>query len=195
MAKRRKIETDKWISVKLDGDLRAHLHLGRREGRTVVDGLYLWGEEITTATLPRVHPARVLASVRQEDFAPKSRRTETGWALTDEYKKSAAFLLDLIALTGVDDADVTLGDLRSRAKEGTEGRPRVPLGRPGETPEDRDDFYRRVAKAYTSAAVDSGRPAAVLAEENETPIDTVHRWVKEARRRGHLAAGRPRKAG
>jgi hypothetical protein len=50
------------------------------------------------------------------------------------------------------------------------------------------------ARAYRSAAAESGRPAAVLAEENGVPVETVRRWVKETRRRGYLAAGRKGRA-
>jgi hypothetical protein len=58
-----------------------------------------------------------------------------------------------------------------------------------------DDFYRDIARAYAELAQSSPRPASVLAEENGVPVTTAHRWVKEARRRGFLPAGRPGKAG
>ena len=59
-----------------------------------------------------------------------------------------------------------------------------------------DEFYRRVAAAYMWLARTGGKgPAERLAESNHVPVSTVHRWVKEARRRGLLAAGRPGKAG
>lgn len=67
------------------------------------------------------------------------------------------------------------------------------LGRPvNDTPH--ETFYRRVAEAYRSAAMESGRPAVVLAQENNVPVETVRRWVKEARRRGHLTGGRKGRA-
>lgn len=58
-----------------------------------------------------------------------------------------------------------------------------------------DDFYRQVGRAYLDLAQTTSRPAAELAEANEVPVSTVHRWVKEARRRGVLPPGRPGKAG
>jgi len=36
---------------------------------------------------------------------------------------------------------------------------------------------------------------ANLAEANGVPVSTVHRWVKEARRRGFLPPGRPGRSG
>jgi hypothetical protein len=53
-----------------------------------------------------------------------------------------------------------------------------------------DDFYRNVADAYASANRWTRKPAQELAEANEVPITTVHRWVKEARRRELLAPSR-----
>lgn len=58
-----------------------------------------------------------------------------------------------------------------------------------------DGFYEDVASLYTYLSQHSRRPAADLAEANEVPVSTTHRWVKEARRRGLLAPGRPGRAG
>jgi hypothetical protein len=49
-----------------------------------------------------------------------------------------------------------------------------------------DKFYQRFAEIYRKAALASTRPAAALAEAWELPSTTVHRWIREARRRGHL---------
>lgn len=58
-----------------------------------------------------------------------------------------------------------------------------------------DDFYASVASTYRHLASATHRPVVELAEANEVPRTTAHRWVKEARRRGMLAPGRPGKAG
>ncbi|SNR82354.1 hypothetical protein SAMN04488107_0062 [Geodermatophilus saharensis] len=58
-----------------------------------------------------------------------------------------------------------------------------------EVPEDRrkpDEFYARVADAYLAQATISNRPAHDLAEANDVPKSTAHRWLKEARSRGLL---------
>lgn len=49
-----------------------------------------------------------------------------------------------------------------------------------------DDFYRHVAELYLLVASVSNSPARDLAAENGVPVTTVHRWLKEARVRGHL---------
>jgi hypothetical protein len=80
------------------------------------------------------------------------------------------------------------------------GVPLVPGGRgaallkipPGAKP---DWFYERLAVAYSKLALRSNRPAVLLAERNEVPVTTVHRWVKEARRRGFLPPGQKGRRG
>lgn len=70
---------------------------------------------------------------------------------------------------------------------------REPLGRPdGRDPE---GFYSRVATAYRSAAAESSRPAVLLADENGVPVETVRRWIQEARRRSLLGPARKGRAG
>jgi hypothetical protein len=58
-----------------------------------------------------------------------------------------------------------------------------------------DRFYADIAGEYLDLARSSRRPAADLAGQHQVPVTTVHRWIKEARRRGHLSPGRPGKAG
>lgn len=67
------------------------------------------------------------------------------------------------------------------------------LGRPdGSDPE---AFYRRVAELYSRFAEETNAPAKALAVEARVPVTTAHRWVREARRRGFLPAGRKGRAG
>jgi hypothetical protein len=58
-----------------------------------------------------------------------------------------------------------------------------------------DEFYDAVAVVYRQLAAASHRPVAQMAGANDVPLTTAQRWVKEARRRGLLAPGRPGKAG
>jgi hypothetical protein len=60
-----------------------------------------------------------------------------------------------------------------------------------------DAFYQRVGELYTMLAdAGSRRPAQEIADANEgVEVTTVHRWIKEARRRGLLGSGRRGKAG
>lgn len=53
-----------------------------------------------------------------------------------------------------------------------------------------DEFLIEVAHAYSSLAKDGQKPAPVIAEEAGVPVTTVHRWIKESRRRGLLAPAR-----
>ena len=53
-----------------------------------------------------------------------------------------------------------------------------------------DGFYRRVAEVYAELAPLSRRPAADMAEASGVSAASVHRWVAEARRRGHLPPDR-----
>ena len=54
-----------------------------------------------------------------------------------------------------------------------------------------DEFYAEVAKAFTNLSATSRRPALDIASYLELPESTVHRWVKEARRRGLFAVSDP----
>jgi hypothetical protein len=53
-----------------------------------------------------------------------------------------------------------------------------------------DHFYREVASAFSFASATGPRPAARIAKANRVPPSTVHRWIKEARRRGVMAPAR-----
>lgn len=55
-----------------------------------------------------------------------------------------------------------------------------------------DEFYREVADLYASAKEWSTNPAQELANANDVPLTTIHRWIKEARRRGLAAPGHQR---
>jgi len=60
--------------------------------------------------------------------------------------------------------------------------------RPGERGP--DDFYRDIGAVYERLSATTGRPAPDLAQQAGVSVSTVHRWVKEARRRGLMAPGR-----
>ena len=56
-------------------------------------------------------------------------------------------------------------------------------------------FYQRVAAVYRQRVAESNRPAVEMANANGVPVSTVHRWVKEARRRGFLPPGQKGRRG
>lgn len=53
-----------------------------------------------------------------------------------------------------------------------------------------DSFYQQVAERFQWLAERGRQPAKELAAANDVPVTTVHRWIKEARRRGILPAAR-----
>jgi hypothetical protein len=58
-----------------------------------------------------------------------------------------------------------------------------------------DEFYAQVAAVYSKLAELGYPPGKTIADENDQGIATVRRWIKEARRRGHLPPGRRGKVG
>lgn len=60
---------------------------------------------------------------------------------------------------------------------------------------DTETFYELVGAHYRWHAAVSHKPAARMAEAAGVPVTTVHRWVREARLRGHLPPARKGKAG
>jgi hypothetical protein len=75
-------------------------------------------------------------------------------------------------------AEAELNEMRARSR--SPFKIQIPEGR-GRYP---DRFYREVVAAYAELALRQRAPARALAELNEIPVTTVHRWLKEARRRG-----------
>lgn len=71
--------------------------------------------------------------------------------------------------------------------------PRYQLSRPA-TRRLSDDFYVSVAKAYTDAVAFGLNPRKTLAEDADTPADTVARWIMKARKKGYLSPGEAGKA-
>ena len=71
-------------------------------------------------------------------------------------------------------------------------RLRIPDG-----PKRPNSFYRKVGQVYMRAVEDgSHRPAQTIAAENDVPVTTVRRWIREARDRKVLKpAERKRRAG
>lgn len=76
---------------------------------------------------------------------------------------------------GVDDN--AFPDARSYRLRGARSRPK-PVG-----------FHERLAHVYLAAMQQTRRPAQKIASANGVPVTTVHGWVKEARRQGHLPPG------
>jgi hypothetical protein len=97
-----------------------------------------------------------------------------------------------------DDVDFILSAQKDQSTGKPKRRQRKPTGKLP-IPEGRkrpDSFYRRAADEYTRLVAGGDRaPAQTIAAANDVPATTAHRWIKEARRRGFLPAGRPGRAG
>lgn len=97
----------------------------------------------------------------------------------------------LLPLVGLPDlaTGTTLGGVRFRLRPEVPvkppRRPRLNIVDPGGYRKP-DGFYRQVADRYLWLAAVSPRPAQELAEANDMPVATVHRWVREAKARGLL---------
>src|SRR4051812_45037665 len=94
------VGSDGWVSTRVD-DIAVHVHIARDAGTYVVRGVLIESDaEVTTDTLRRVQPARILAKVLSESV-------EIGNVRVDG---------DVLALraTAYDDNDLSLGTLRRR---------------------------------------------------------------------------------
>jgi hypothetical protein len=186
------LASDGWVSLPPSGDgVSVHVRVQRGEdGRFVATDVYLHGAKITAEMLRRAQPARIEAMLNlAADYKAEA-------ASGKEHNPQSVYLFkaDVMDHLHPDDG-LTLGELRERSAdaEATEVPERKPLNRPdGKDPE---GFYRRVAEAYRSAAAESSRPASLLAQEADVPVDTVRTWLREARRRGFLPPGRKGRTG
>lgn len=172
---------DGWASTKLDDEIALHLKLSvSDDGQLRVTEMLVTAPEVTTDVLRQIHPTRVLAAV-----ADGAVELDPGIA--------GPMALALERLRRANDDKTPLAGLRARARNRFTPPKRPALPRPDGT--DVEAFYGAVAAAYRSASHESGAPATVLAEENGVPVETVRRWIKEARRRGHLPPGRKGRVG
>lgn len=156
----------------------------------MITDLYVHGSAITAQTT-RALPMRQIEAMANTQLLPReSHGHENGKVLVGP-------LVALMARGA--DRDVSLSELRDRAQRvqaaaaKTRGRRRKPLRRPdGTNPQ---EFYRQVAEAYAAVVLTTSKPAKVMAEEAGVPVGTVHRWIREARRRGYLPPARRGRAG
>lgn len=140
------------------------------DGRLVVSELYVsgHGQRVDARTFRRVPIGRIETWVNQPDTAAQVRY-KMGFPPTDVQAVK-----------------------RARPLKGGAASPDLYLEVP-DTFRYEDSFYARVAEVYTAAGQFYAAPAREIADENGVPLATVQRWVKEARRRGVLGPGRPRK--
>lgn len=176
-----------------DGADGVHVRVRRRDGHLVITDLYIHGTEITPEILRGISMSRLQAAL--------TFNLVMGHVLpTAELPADAVappIVRELGPVVGDDVPEPSLAELRNRvqhdgrSEEETPQRP--PLTRPDSiTPE---QFYPRVAAAYSEYAPQTRAPAKEIAAEAKVPITTAHRWIREARRRGFLPPARKGKVG
>lgn len=172
---------DDWYEWRQRPPLGAEIHVRitpRDDGRLGLAGLRIVGEP-TSGLLRAIPLGRIEAaanaqlSVIDDTVTPTPRHRRRAPPPSSSPEPAPA----------IDDAGWEQPDLPRLAVRSETAR-----GRP-------DRFYADIARAYGDLAQTSRRPAAELAERHDVPVTTAHRWIKEARRRGHLSPGRPGKAG
>lgn len=143
----------------------------------IVTALVLVGDEINSQTLKHIPIGALWVGMRTDQtLAPRLRNNQPKVA-----KKLSALIEDALKA-------------ESPGAE-TEWEPpaRQPLSRPDRT--DPDGHSRAVAAAYQEAVRLGKAPGPAIAAEAGVPVATAHGWIREARRRGALAAGRRGRAG
>lgn len=178
---------DGWVSVlpdQPDGADGVHVRVRRQGRRLVITDLYLHGAEITPEILRGISVSRLQAALTFSLVMGKVLPADDLPA--DAVAPPIVRELDPVA--GDDAPEPSLAELRNRVQRDdrskTETPQRPPLTRPdGIAPE---QFYPRVAAAYSEYAPHTRAPAKEIAAEAKVPVTTAHRWIREARRRGFL---------
>jgi hypothetical protein len=153
-------EGDGWVGCTLPGKryaTRVHVSFKPGPGRWIVDGVQFADWRVTARDLRNFPLGKIEVWINQ--LAQQGRVDPVEARLSD----AVAFGITAGSATWVDKL------------------PEAPAT--GAKP---DEFYRRVGEIYGKAAVVSTQPAKDLAVAWELPTTTVHRWIREARRRGHL---------
>ncbi|MEU7807893.1 hypothetical protein AB0B18_15715 [Micromonospora chalcea] len=161
-------------------------------GRTVIDRMIYVGDvrpqrlPLTASALRALPIGRIEAAINKADlpadlFSDERRDDGFGVQFAPVDAELAAYL------------DETEHRWMSWSRSQPTTPAREPLSRPDGT--DPDAFSRRVAQAYAVAVESTSAPAKALADEAQVPVTTVHRWIREARQRGHLPPARRGRAG
>lgn len=163
------------MNLRLEGGGTVHVRFDDAEdGRLVVVELYLASPAIDSRLLKSIPLERLEAVVNQPDTAKRLRER----LLEPNTPKMPSF----------DQPDWRTA---MRVRRQVRARVELPEAR-GRYP---DQFYEDVASAYGWCVANGEQPAVAIADANEVDVNTVRRWIKEARRRGALPAGRQGRTG
>jgi hypothetical protein len=212
VAERLTVGNDGWVRYRSDELPAVYVRLAPKDdGRLAMTELYLADDDtLDVNRLRRIPLGRIEAWANGSGAqmirdrlgipGPDLRRAvgyfKTTWGEAPTEERPPRHWVEAMYWAQFDDAPVP---------QAPEAKQRRSLGRRSVVPDLRlvppadrdrgDDFYRQVAEAYSAAALIDRGPAVAIAQASDVPVTTVHRWVKEARRRGFLSAGRPGKAG
>ena len=185
-----------WVELLLDGDdaPRVLLKIEERSGRSAVTRVIVADDLVDSSTL-RAIPLGKLESYVHSRGLPAGLKTELPADVLNEMaERGVLFPAEFKAI------DEALSHYLAESKEAVAESPwksqvkaREPLSRPDGT--NPDTFSQQVATAYNEAVLKTSAPAVALAEEADVPVKTVHRWIREARLRGHLPPARQGRAG
>lgn len=196
------IAGSRWLEFRFSGGPRVLVKFGEDDnGRAVMTRLIAVGA--LDSQIFRALPLGRIEAIAGVLFqtpdgvsipAPLSGLTQRRALYPKKFQEVDKRLDDWLALSA-EHTPAAIGDTirETRTAAASAAQPREPLSRPDGT--DPDAFAERVAQAYQEAVVTSSTPAKVLAAEAKVPVTTVHRWIREARRRGALRPARKGRAG
>lgn len=186
-----------WVDVG-DDNVDVCLEVTRVRGRLAVTGLYVNAPEVTAKLLRDLQPARLAArSAGRNARVPldEQQRKELRAQAREAARKRKGPL-----------DEPWLAELREWRHDWTrtpdKPRPALPelpaMLATRDDPSDphaREHFYSAVAAWYDDKLAEGRSPAVALANEWNVPVNTVRRWVREARIAGALPPARKGAAG
>lgn len=193
--------TPGWLEIGLDRSdgepaLRLFAKLEEQAGRGVITRLVIVGDRLDSSVLRAIPIGRIESALNHPRLGfPTGLIQELDPATLEELaRRGELFPAEWDAINGgLDSYLEKVPEYKSEIHIRRRPTARPPLTRPDGT--DPDGFSRRVAAAYNQVILTTGHPAPVLAAEADVPVTTVHRWIMEARRRGHLPPARRGRAG
>jgi hypothetical protein len=167
-------DIDKGVWVQVVEDLA-------RGGRLIVRSLWVeLMDGVTGRALDSVRLGSIEAALNAPGVAERLRQRVPTVTAQEQHAPSHVRLPNLPSLLEL--APPVMGERLGRQRGGL--RVRGAGTQEGKRP---DDFYRRVAEIFSTQSTQSRHPAVDIANANDVEVSTVHRWLKEARRRGLLA--------
>ncbi|MEW2444692.1 hypothetical protein [Micromonospora marina] len=184
-----------WIELRVKGDDQPRLLVKceERDGRGVITRVVVAGT-LDSAVLRSIPFGRIEAAINHPKFGFPNMQGPSP-EVVEKFAGREVFPAEIGAMDRALDDYLAKSEKVVRRGGGSSSRrkPREPLSRPDGT--NPDEFSRRVAEAYSDVVLTTPAPAVVLAEEAGVPVGTVHRWIREARQRGHLPQARKGRAG